>query len=157
MSQTPSTPANRELVLTRDLDVAPERLFRTWIQRLPEWWAPRPWTTPVCEMDLRVGGVLRTVMRAPDGREFPTSGVFLEIVPNRRIVFTDAYDAGWVPGANPFFTAVVTFDPLAGGGTRYTARARHWTGEDCRKHEAMGFPTGWSQVLDQLVALAKQA
>lgn len=157
MSPSASSPlASRELVLTRDVDVAPDRLFRTWTQRLPEWWAPRPLTTPVCELDLRPGGTLRTVMRAPDGTEYPTSGVFLEIVENRRIVLTDAFGPGWEPNPAVFFTAVVTLEPLPGGHTRYTARALHWTEENRRKHEAMGFHQGWGQVLDQLVALAKE-
>ena len=50
-------------------------------------------------------------MRDPDGNEFPNPGVYLELVPNRRIVFTDAYGPGWLPSAKPFMTAIVTFDP----------------------------------------------
>lgn len=144
----------RELILTRDIDVTPEQLYKTWLTRLPEWWAPKPIETASHEIDARPGGVLRSVMRAPDGQEFPTSGVFLELVENRRIVFTDAYGAGWEPSTGIFFTAVVTFEPLEGGRTRYTARALHWREEDCKKHAEMGFLEGWGQVLDQLVAVA---
>ena len=149
-----STNTHRELILTRDIPIAPERLFKTWTQRLPEWWAPKPLTTPVFELDLRPGGVLRTVMRTPDGTAFPTSGVFLEIVEKERIVFTDAYGPGWEPSPGIFFTAIITFEPLPGGHTRYTARVLHWTEENCRKHEEMGFQQGWGQCLDQLIALA---
>jgi uncharacterized protein YndB with AHSA1/START domain len=150
---TPTPIASRELVLTRDIAATPAQLFHAWTQRLPEWWAPKPLTTPVFEMDLRPGGVLRTVMRAPDGTEFPTSGVFLEVVENERIVFTDAFGPGWEPNPGIFFTAIVTFEPLPGGHTRYTARALHWTVENREKHAEMGFHQGWGQCLDQLVAL----
>lgn len=153
-TDTPSPLPSRELVLTRDIPATPERILEMWATRLPEWWAPKPFTTPVFEMDLRTGGIIRTVMRAPDGQEIPTSGVFLEVVKNERIVMTDAYGPGWEPSPGIFFTAIITMEPLPGGKTRYTARALHWTEENCRKHEQMGFHQGWGQCLDQLTALA---
>jgi len=154
---TPVADTARELVLTRDIAVPRDRLFRAWGGRLADWWAPRPLTTPVCEIDLRTGGTLRTVMRAPDGREFSCGGIFLEVVANERIVFSDAFAPGWRPNPDIFFTAFITFDDLPGGGTRYTARARHWTPEACRRHQEMGFHQGWGQCLDQLVDLATNA
>jgi uncharacterized protein YndB with AHSA1/START domain len=113
-------------------------------------------TTPVCEMDLRPGGIFRTVMRAPDGQEYPTKGVFLEVVEPERIVFTNAYVPGWEPAPDLFFTAIMTFEALPGGKTRYTARALHWTVESRRQHEQMGFHQGWGESLDRLVALVTQ-
>jgi uncharacterized protein YndB with AHSA1/START domain len=97
---------------------------------------------------------MRTDMRAPDGTDLPNQGVFLEVVPNERLVFTDAFRTGWQP-AGPFMVVVATFE-AAEGGTLYTARCRHWTEESLRKHEAMGFHQGWSMVADQLAALAEE-
>lgn len=154
MLPAPSSASDLDLVLTRDIALPRASLFRAWGGRLAEWWAPRPLTTPVCEVDLRPGGVLRTVMRAPDGREFACGGLFLEVVTDERIVFSDAFADGWRPNPDIFFTAIITFDELPGGHTRYTARARHWTPEARRRHEAMGFHQGWGQCLDQLVAVA---
>ncbi|MGH2625640.1 MAG: SRPBCC domain-containing protein [Anaerolineales bacterium] len=75
----PATPSSdRELVISRIIDAPRERVFEAWTKELPQWWGPHGMTTPVCEMDLRPGGVFRTVMRAPDGTEYPTKGVFLE-------------------------------------------------------------------------------
>ena len=105
---TPATLAERELVLTRIIDAPRARVFEVWTKRLTEWWGPHGIITPFCEMDLRPGGIFRTVMRAPDGTEYPTTGVFLEVVRNKRIVFTDAYDAGWQPSTDIFFTAITT-------------------------------------------------
>jgi uncharacterized protein YndB with AHSA1/START domain len=150
----PTTPsAERELTISRIIDAPPERVYQAWTTRLPEWWGPHGMTTPVCEMDLRPGGVFRTVMRAPDGTEYPTKGIFLEVVKDERIVFTDAFDAGWQPSPGIFFTAITTFEALPGGRTKCAARALHWTVESRDQHEKMGFHQGWGESLDRLVAL----
>ena len=70
----------------------------------------------------------------------------------KRIVFTDAYTEAWVPSEKPFMTGIITFED-EGGKTRYTARVRHWSAEDRKKHEEMGFHEGWSKATDQLVEL----
>ena len=88
----------------------------------------------------------------PEGNEFPSRGVFLEVVKNERLVFTDAYVRGWEPSEKPFMTGILTFEDV-GGKTRYTARVRHWTVADREAHEKMGFHQGWGQCTDQLAAL----
>jgi uncharacterized protein YndB with AHSA1/START domain len=143
----------RELALTRIIDAPPARVFSAWTARFKDWWGPHGMTTPFCEMDLRTGGVFKTVMRAPDGTEYPTRGVFLEVVPPERIVFTDAFDPGWQPHPDIFFTGITTFDALPGGQTQLSARALHWTVESREKHEEMGFEQGWGESLDRLVAV----
>ncbi len=155
----PSTAAisERELVLSRDIEVPRDRLFKAWTTQLPLWWGPHGTTTPVCEMDLRPGGIFRTIMRAPDGAEFSTRGVFLEVVENERIVFTDAYGPGWTPARDILFTAIITFEEISAGRTNYTARALHWTVASRDKHEKMGFHQGWGESLDRLVAIATRA
>ena len=147
--------SERELVLVRETDVPRERLYAGWTQPdlLVQWFTPKPWTTTTCEIDLRVGGACKTTMRSPEGQDFPNVGIFLEIVPNERLVFTDAYGPGWEPNPNLFFTAVLTFESLPNGMTRYTARAMHWTAEAREKHAAMGFTEGWGKAFDQLVEL----
>lgn len=150
----PSPLSARELTVSRDLPAAPEQIFKAWRTRLPEWWAPKPVTTISHEIDLRPGGLLKTVMKLPDGTEMPTSGVCLEVVENERIVFTDAFGANWEPNPAIFFVVVVTLAALPDGKTRYTARAMHWTEENCRKHAEMGFEPGWGQVMEQLGAVA---
>src|SRR3954469_18195245 len=100
-----SFPAARELAVSALITAPREAVFAAWTRHLPEWWGPHGMTTPVCEMELRPGGAFRTVMRAPDGAEYPTRGIFLEVVPNERIVFTDAFEPGWIPHPGAFFTA----------------------------------------------------
>ncbi|MDQ4135947.1 MAG: SRPBCC family protein [Pseudomonadota bacterium] len=142
-----------ELSITRLIHASPEAVYRVWTERLGEWWAPKPYTTPVVELDLRPGGRGLMEMRAPDGTRMPHEGVFLEVVPNRKIVSTNAFTAGWIP-QEPFMVAIWTFEP-EGTGTRYTARVRHWSAEATKRHEDMGFHVGWGIVTDQLAALAE--
>ena len=146
----------RDLVISRIIDAPRERVFTAWTCHLPRWWGPHGMTTPVCEMDLRPGGVFKTVMRTPDGTDYPTQGVFLEVIPNERIVFTDAFEPGWGTGGPPFLVAITTFESLPGDRTRYTARARHWSSSDREKHEQMGFHQGWNESLDRLIAVVAQ-
>jgi uncharacterized protein YndB with AHSA1/START domain len=149
-------PAEHELVITKLLDAPREKLFRCWTQPalLKQWFAPKPFTVASAEVDLRPGGGCTIVMRSPEGQEFPNPGIYLDIVPNQRIVFTDALRPGFVPSGEPFMVAVVEFADEA-GKTRYTARARHWNAQAKARHEQMGFHQGWSQCADQLEALAK--
>jgi uncharacterized protein YndB with AHSA1/START domain len=145
---------DRTLVLTRLIAAPPANLYRAWTEPalMKQWFAPLPWTTPHAEVDVRPGGSSLVVMRDPDGTEFPNRGVYLEVQPNRRLVFTDAYVRAWEPSAKPFMTVVLSFAEEA-GGTLYTARVHHWTAEDRKTHEAMGFHQGWGQCADQLASL----
>lgn len=156
MESTDHREVQHELVLERLMDASPEQLFRCWTdpELMKQWFAPHPWTISHAEVDLRAGGGSLIVMRSPEGQEVPCPGVYLEVVPNRKIVFTDAYTAEWTPSQKPFFTAIVSFESTEDGRTRYTARARHWTAEDRQRHEEMGFHEGWGQCADQLAALA---
>jgi len=147
---------DRDLVLTRDIAVAREKLYRCWTEPalIRQWFAPKPWTTPHAEADVRPGGASNIVMRGPDGQEFANRAVYLEVAPNERIVGTDAYVRAWEPSAKPYMTLIVTFEDLGSGRTRYTARARHWTAADREAHEKMGFHQGWGKCTDQLAELA---
>ncbi len=152
MSTTEAT--DRDLVLTRLIDAPREKLYRAWTEPalLMQWFAPLPYTTPHAELDVRAGGSNTVVMRGPDGADIPCSGVYLEVVPNERIVMTDAYTDAWQPSAKPFMTVILTFK-VGDGKTSYTARVRHWTVADRETHEKMSFHEGWGQCADQLAAL----
>ena len=157
MSDLEPTPSNdRELVLSRVFAIPASSLFRCWTEPglLTQWWSPKPWETPSATLDVRPGGTGTIVMRAPDGAEFPNTGVYLEVVQDRKIVLTDAYVDAWTHSAKPFMTVTITFDDLGGGRTRYTARVGHWTVEDRESHEKRGFHQGWGVCADQLAEVA---
>lgn len=154
MTAQATASTDRDLVLTRLIDAAPEKVFRAWTDPalLKQWFAPLPHTTPAAELDVRPGGASLVVMRDPDGNEMPNRGVFLEVVENERLVLTDAYTQAWEPAPRPFMTIILTFGREA-GKTRYTALVRHWTVADRETHEKMGFHEGWGRCTDQLAAL----
>lgn len=145
--------SERELVFVAESDLAPEKLYLGWTtaELYPHWFCPKPWGVADVELDVRPGGLSRMTMCGPDGERIPHLGVYLEVLPNERLVFTDAYGPGWEPNPEPFFTGIITFEALPGGGTRYTARALHWTKEACEKHAALGFQDGWRIAYEQLV------
>src|ERR1041385_1057370 len=89
--KTTTSASGRDLILTRIIDAPRENVYRAWTDPvlLKQWFAPLPYTTPRAEFDLRPGGSSLIVMRGPDGTEMPCPGVFLEVVPNERLVFTD--------------------------------------------------------------------
>ncbi len=153
-----------DLVLERTIDVPRERVWEAWTtpEHLKKWFTPAPWQTVDCEIDLRPGGAFRTVMRSPEGQEYPNVGCYLEVVPNEKLVWTNVLTPGYRPAGVPAacpgeafaFTAVITL-ASQGNSTRYTALVIHGDEDSRRRHEQMGFHDGWGAALDQLVALAK--
>jgi uncharacterized protein YndB with AHSA1/START domain len=147
---------DHSLTLTRVFDAPAADVYRCWTEPelMKQWFTPRPYTTPVVETDVRAGGASLIVMQDEAGNQYPNRGVYLEVVPNRKIVFTDAFTSAWMPSAKPFFVGEIHFEE-ENGKTRYTAIARHWTKEDKENHEKMGFHEGWGAAADQLAAVLK--
>ena len=153
-----------DLMLERVVDIPPELIWSAWTEEehLKHWFTPKPWRTVECEIKLTPGGIFRTVMRSPEGQDFPNQGCILEVVPNSRLVWTNALEAGFRPSrlsselpCDSFpFTAVILLEPHQ-VGTRYRALVKHRDEEGCKKHGAMGFHEGWGTALDQLVDYMK--
>jgi uncharacterized protein YndB with AHSA1/START domain len=159
MSSEPMNPET-DLVLERQIAAPVERVWRAWTDPdlLKQWWAPRPWQTAVAVVDLRPGGEFRFEMRGPEGEESNHVGAFLEVVPQRRIVWSTAILPGFRPAPLtdfvPNFTAVIEFIP-EGSGTRYRATAMHRDTEGRDLHASMGFHEGWGICADQLAEVAE--
>ncbi|AIE84607.1 SRPBCC family protein [Fimbriimonas ginsengisoli] len=156
---------NLDLVMERIVDVPRELVWKAWTtpSHLVKWFTPAPWKTVDCEIDLRPGGIFRTVMLSPEGQEFPNLGCYLEIVENEKLVWTNAMAPGYRPcvpvqdvTCGPFlFTAVIALESH-GSGTKYTATVIHGDERSRKQHEEMGFHDGWGKALDQLVAMVKE-
>ena len=146
-----------DLVLERVLDAPPEKVFKAYTDAtiLAQWFSPKPWTITDAVVEPRAGGRFNFTMHGPNGEVFPNSGVFLEVVPNRRLITTDAFTPEWKPAGQPFMTARIEMEPTADGKTRYKATASHWNEATMKQHEQMGFHEGWGQVADQLAELVK--
>ena len=141
-----------DLVLTRILDAPREVVFEAWteVERLRRWWGPKNFTNPVCEIDPRPGGAIRIHMRAPNGMTHPMTGVFQEVVPPERLVFTAA---ALNEQGEPMFEVltIVTFTERD-GGTELNLRARVIRTTDAAAHHIAGMREGWTQSLERLAA-----
>lgn len=147
-------PGELDLVFHRIMEAPAEKVYQAWTdpELIVKWFTPAPWKTISAELDVRPGGTTFIVMQGPDGTEVPNPGVYLEVVPNKRLVITDAYTEAWKPSAKPFATIDLNLEDL-GGKTQYTAIVRHWTKEDVEAHRQMGFQEGWGKAADQLEIL----
>ena len=155
----------QELVITRIFDAPRRRVFKAWTEpeQMKRWWGPKGFTTPVCNIDLRVGGKLFYCMRSPDGKDYWGTAVYRELAPPERIVCTDSFadeNGNVVPASHYGMSAdfplemlvMVTFEEL-GGKTEMTLRH-------------IGFPAGpdqegarqgWSESFDKLAEHLKEA
>ena len=148
-----------DLVLERTVDVAPELVWKAWTtpELIVQWFAPKPWSTSSCEIDLQPGGRFNTVMRSPEGEEYPSTGCILVVEEGSTLAFTSGLGPGFRPQVTKDdfpFTAVISIE-RAGNGTKYTATAIHADASGKKSHEEMGFAEGWSAALDQLVEVVK--
>ena len=142
-----------ELTVERFIKASPSTVWQAWStpEHLEKWWIPAPIECKVIKLDLRAGGGFETRMRQ-SGEDFQPhiEGCFLEVVPDKRLVWTTVLQEGWQP-AEPWLalTAIITFTP-EGNGTLYRAHVLHRNTEDSLKHQEMGFFDGWGTVIEQL-------
>ncbi len=143
-----------ELSVTRFIDAPPATVWDVLVDRQEEWFCPAPWRAKIEHQERRPGGRCEMTFHGPDGEAMPQSGIYLAWEEGRRFVTTDAITPAFEP-SGPFMIGIWEIEP-EGAGTRYTARARHWTAEACRQHEEMGFEAGWGACADQLKALCER-
>jgi uncharacterized protein YndB with AHSA1/START domain len=152
---TDPTRAETEVLITHVFDAPPEAVFAAWTdpESLKQWFAPRPYSITLCEIDLRPGGGFRTAMSSPEGEQlFDSTGCILEVVPNQRLVWSEALTTGYRPqGSSMPFTAILELRANGSGGCQYRAIAVHQDPAGRKQHEEMGFHEGWGTVVDQLV------
>jgi uncharacterized protein YndB with AHSA1/START domain len=152
-------PSEHELVITRVFDAPRELLWKAWTDpdMLMQWWGPKGFTSPYYKMDLRVGGKYLYCMRSPEGQDFWATGVYKEIAPLERIVFSDSFadaEGNVVPASHygmdmPLEMLVtVTFEEQE-GKTRMTLRHADLPAGEMR--EMTG--AGWNESFDKLAAI----
>lgn len=143
----------KELSVTRYIDAPPAKVWDVMANRQEEWWCPAPWRAEIDYAERRPGGRCEMTFHGPDGEKMPQNGIYLAYDEGRRFVTTDAVTGDFEP-AGPFMVGIWEIAP-EGDGTRYTARARHWTDETRKQHEEMGFEEGWGACADQLKTLCE--
>lgn len=146
-----------DLVLEREIAAPRALIYTCWTtpEHLVHWFVPKPHKVAACHLDVRPGGACNTTFEV-EGNLIENNGVYLEVIPNEKLVFTDTYTEGWKPAPEPFMTAIVTFEDAGPGRTRYRAVARHRSAESAKQHADMGFQDGWGTVVTQLEAYAQE-
>ena len=135
-----------DLILVREVNAPRDLIYTCWTtpEHLVNFFVPRPNKVTACQLDVRVDGMI-----------MQNHGVYLEVVPNEKLVFTGAYTVGWKPAPEPFMTAILLLEDIGDGRTRYTAIARHRNADTAKQHADMGFQDGWGTVVTQLEEYAR--
>lgn len=144
---------HQELSISLHIAAPPERVWTAMTDEIEKWWCPAPWRAVVDHQDRRAGGRCEMTFHGPDGETMPQNGIYLAYEPGRRFVTTDAVDGEFRP-QGPFMVGIWEIE-AEGAGTRYTARARHWTEDAMVQHRDMGFEAGWGAAAEQLKALCE--
>jgi uncharacterized protein YndB with AHSA1/START domain len=140
--------AEREVVIRREFDAPARLLFEAYsrCEHVMKWFGPKGWPLTLCEMDFRPGGRFRFAMTGPDGKQnTPFGGEYLEIVPNRTIVYDNGFEA---PGTEKMIVTV-TFDEQA-GRTTLTIHTLFASVAMKNEHVGGGYVQGVDSGLDQL-------
>ena len=145
-TQTATKPS---LTIKRRLNAPPAKVFAAWTdpEKVKGWMGPGEMKALHAECDLRVGGRYRWVMRAPSGEEHDVGGVYREVVPNQKLVFTWAWKT--MPERESLVTVLLKPD---GDGTLLTLTHEQFFDEDARdRHHG-----GWNGALDKMVKFLAQ-
>lgn len=158
MSQNVNPAENSDLVITRIFDAPRALVWKAWTdpQHTMRWWGPKGFTSPTCKIDLRVSGKYLFCMKAPDGKEYWSTGEYREIVPIERVVCTDHFsdERGNIIPASTYglgedwpdeLVVTVTFEDV-GGKTKLTLRHAGIPAGNMK--EMTG--AGWNESLDKL-------
>jgi uncharacterized protein YndB with AHSA1/START domain len=147
----------REVTITREFNAPRTLVFAAWTdaKHLAQWWGPKNFTNPVCEIDARKGGAIRIHMRGPDGAIYPMKGIIQEIVTPERLVFTNiAVDADGNHLLEGLTT--VTFTE-SDDKTTLTLHTRAIAVVEQAAMYLQGMEMGWTQSIDRLQALVAHA
>lgn len=145
-----TTPSDREIVLTRVFKAPRAKVFATMTDPalIPQWWGPRGYITIVDKMDVKPGGTWRYIHRMPDGQETAFRGVYREITPPERLVFTFEWEG--MPGH--VLVETVTFEEVE-GGTKVTDTSLFHTTEERDGMLNSGMEGGARETWDRLEEL----
>ena len=146
-----------DILINRVFDLPISKVWRAWTEaeEFKKWWGPKDFTCPSSKMEAKVGGKYLNCMRGPDGKDYWSTGVVKELIPERKLVVTDnfsdekgnikpASDYG-VPGNWPKELLITVYLEEADGATKLKLRHQgipDEAREDCIK--------GWNESLDKL-------
>lgn len=147
-----------DLVFERTTTLSPEQLWKAWTdpQTLMLWFCPKPWKVTECRIDLHPGGEFYALMQGPEGEKMPNNGCYLEVIENKKLVWTNLFTENYRPtpvlkmGFGFVITVLLT---KTNQGTHYQAIVAHSDENGRKQHEQMGFQEGWGMAFEQLKQL----
>jgi uncharacterized protein YndB with AHSA1/START domain len=147
--------ARPDMTIVRIFDAPRDLVWKAWTepQHLAQWFGPKGFTNPVCEVDLRTGGIMRITMQSPDGTLYPMIAVYDEVIEPERLVWTTSVEHD---GNVAFDIRQVTTFVERDGKTELTTQAFVLRSTPEAADALGGMETGWSMSLDKLEALAAQ-
>ena len=147
-------PSETQILITREFDAPKHLVYKAWTtpELVKRWWHANRGEVTVVEIDLRVGGTWRYVMIADDGFEVGFHGEYREIVPNERLVSTEAYEG--IPDADAHAALDTLTLTETEGRTRLTVLVEHPTKEGRDAHIESGMEGGMQDALDLLEEVA---
>ena len=149
-----------DLIFERTTTMSPEKIWKAWTdpETLMKWFCPRPWKVSEARIDLKPGGEFYTLMQSPEGQTFPSMGCYLEVIPQKKLTWTNVMTAGFRPAVlnqEDFAITASLILEQRGKETLYKAWVTHANEEGRKKHEAMHFEEGWGAAFNQLQELMK--
>ncbi|CAN5438475.1 SRPBCC family protein [soil metagenome] len=147
-----TTPSDREILITRTFDASASAVFDAWTtpEHVRKWWGSEDAPIVECDIDLRVGGSWRYVVRGADGSEFAWHGTYREIDRTGRLVSTEVFEG--FPDAESVNTATLTEND---GTTTLCITVLHSSKENRDGHLNSGMEAGMQPVLDRLEDLVR--
>lgn len=146
---------DREILLTRTFDAPRELVFEAWTEQghLMKWLCPKDFAVLYVDVDLRPGGAWRSGMKAPDGEEYYMRGIYREVAPPERLVFTHSWEDSKEPGHEPGHETLITVTLRdLGNKTEMTFHVAGLTSDESRD----GQKQGWSEAFDNLAAALRE-
>ncbi len=146
---TLTTPSDREIVITRVFNAPPKLVFEAWTrpEHVGHWYVTRGLTFVACQIDLRPGGTYRYVLHDASGQQYAFSGVYREVVPYTRLIYTDSFEG--MPGHEALVTLTLEEHD---GKTQLVSRALYQTTQDRDAHIRSGMEQGMKETLSRLEA-----
>lgn len=144
-----------EITITRIFDAKRELVWKIWTEKeyLQQWWGPEGFAAKITQHDFREGGTYEYIMVGPDGKEYPSQGIFKKILAPELIEATDEFGDDFPEDFGkelPEIVSTTTIFEEINGQTKVTITISHKTKEDREKHEKMGVEEGWQSTLNKV-------
>lgn len=146
---------NRTHTVVMTIAVPREKFWRclTNSDLLKQWYSQLPWQVKQAEIDVCPGGVQAITLSGPDGKKLTVTEVFLEVIEGQKLVFTDAFEKGWIPSSKASRVTELQLETVP-QGTRLSLSVAYWNPVDL-EFQDKNFDEGWHQAVGRIEELCR--